>query len=372
MHGVINVITRPACLTDKPVVSVGYGNLEQTVTARLGARPSESLACRAYAKAFEQDSTEVAGGSSAHDGWHKAQAGFRLDGSLEDDTLTVQGDLYRGDQNLELPGGNTRVEGATVDGPRGGLHAGSHVATRGRAARAAARCVRVPRAQRELPASGRAGAGPLEVLMARPALAGWIVLGLLLYGWTDPVAAAYRDDAVKAAFLYRFTGYVEWPPASLQSGKFTVAVLGSRRVAHDLGLLFAKYPVKNLPGRVRVIDDPAQAVDTHVLYIGPGYQGDLQEVVHTVAERPVLVVTDHPGALDDGSAVNLLRVNRRVRFEVSLAAAHRAGLKVSSQLLAVAARVRGALVPPLSFRCPVTYPPTDSFDRSCRVRVARL
>ncbi|HET9694778.1 MAG TPA: TonB-dependent receptor, partial [Steroidobacteraceae bacterium] len=116
MHGVINIITRPAYLTDAPVVSVGYGNLESVASARLGARASESLAYRVYAKAFEHDPTELADGSSAHDDWHKAQAGFRVDGTFDDDTITVQGDLYRGDQNLELPGGNTRVEGANVLG----------------------------------------------------------------------------------------------------------------------------------------------------------------------------------------------------------------------------------------------------------------
>ncbi len=116
MHGVINVITRPAYLTDAPVVSVGYGNLASTASARFGARVSEALAYRVYATAFEHDATERADGKSAHDDWHKAQLGFRVDSAVDDDTLTLQGDLYRGDQNLELPGGNTRVEGANLLG----------------------------------------------------------------------------------------------------------------------------------------------------------------------------------------------------------------------------------------------------------------
>jgi iron complex outermembrane receptor protein len=116
MHGVINVITRPAYLTDSPVVSVGHGNVESVASARFGARASEALAYRVYASAFEREATELADGSSAHDDWHKAQVGFRIDSAVDDDTLTLQGDAYRGDQNLELPGGNTRVEGANVLG----------------------------------------------------------------------------------------------------------------------------------------------------------------------------------------------------------------------------------------------------------------
>ena len=116
MHGVINVITRPAYLTDTPLLSVDYGDQEAGAAMRYGARLSETLAYRVYGKAFERDPTELADGRSAGDDWHKAQAGFRVDGAVDADNFTLQGDLYRGDQMLELPGGNTRVEGANLLG----------------------------------------------------------------------------------------------------------------------------------------------------------------------------------------------------------------------------------------------------------------
>lgn len=198
-------------------------------------------------------------------------------------------------------------------------------------------------------------------------------LGLLAAGWVPPTSAAYTDDAVKAAFLYRFTGYVDWPPETLNAEEFVVAVLQARPVARELMRLLAKYPVKSLPARVRVIDDVSQLDGAHVLYVGTAYAGDIHEVVRAVANRPILLVTDRAGALDEGSAVNFLVVDRRVRFEVSLGAAQQAGLKVSSQLLAVAARVRGAVITPLPHRpCPVRAPGAAGHDSSCRVRVAAL
>lgn len=193
------------------------------------------------------------------------------------------------------------------------------------------------------------------------------LLGLLVTGWSGVAKAAYSDDAVKAAFLYRFTGFVDWPPASLEAGHFTIAVLGSRPVAKELSRLLVKYPVKNLPARVRLVDHARQASDAQMLYVGTGFLGDLREVTDSLAHQPVLLVTDHPGALDEGSAVNFLLVDRRVRFEISLAAAHRAGLKVSSQLLAVAAHVRGAVLPS---SCSESW--RQSLDHGCRFRVAML
>jgi YfiR/HmsC-like len=63
-----------------------------------------------------------------------------------------------------------------------------------------------------------------------------------------------------------------------------------------------------------------------------------------VAGRPVLVVTNADGGLDAGSSVNFLLIDQRVRFEISLDAAQGSGLRVASELLAVAIRVRGRRV----------------------------
>jgi hypothetical protein len=192
------------------------------------------------------------------------------------------------------------------------------------------------------------------------------LLGLLFTGWTGIANGAYSDEAVKAAFLYRFTGFVDWPPESLEPGHFTIAVLGSRPVAKELARLLVKYPVKNLPARVRLVDHPREALDAQMLYVGASYPGDLREVTDALAQRPVLLVTDHPGALDEGSSVNFLVVDRRVRFEISLGAAQRAGLRVSSQLLAVAAHVRGAA---LSSPSCSAAPWRLSLGHGCRIRV---
>jgi hypothetical protein len=156
----------------------------------------------------------------------------------------------------------------------------------------------------------------------------------------------YSEEAVKAAFLNRFTGYMEWPSAAQAPSTFTIAVLGGSAVADELSKLLAQRRIKNLPARVLTVRSAAQASDAHMLYVGPEYAGDLRAVVKTLASRPVLIVTDSARGLDAGSALNFMLVDRRVRFEVSLSAAHQAGIKISSDLLAVAARVRGTNLRP--------------------------
>ena len=79
----------------------------------------------------------------------------------------------------------------------------------------------------------------------------------------------------------------------------------------------------------------------HVLYVGePGLMRT--QWLQAARDRPMLIVTDMPQGLDVGSALNFVPVQDRLRFEASLRAVDRTGLKVSSRLLALAQRVVNA------------------------------
>ena len=155
---------------------------------------------------------------------------------------------------------------------------------------------------------------------------------------------AYSEDAVKAAFLYRFAGYVDWPQdiaTQAPRASFTIAVLGDDGVVRELQKLLPTHAIKNHPADVRRIRRIQDLGDAQMLYISPRHRGDLHTLLAALAMRPVLVVTDEEDGLEEGSTVNFLLLDRRVRFEVSLAAAERSGLKISSELLSVAAHVEG-------------------------------
>lgn len=170
----------------------------------------------------------------------------------------------------------------------------------------------------------------------------WLLGPALLLAFSAAAEPGPRHpDVVKAAFLYRFTSFVEWPPPDSGRDAFTIAVLGADAVADQLARLLPKYRVQGLPARVRRIAQAGELGDAQMLYVGPYYRGDLEPVLNDVRGRPVLVVTDHDGALAVGSTVNFVMVERRVRFEISLDAAHAAGLKVDAGLLAMAVRVLG-------------------------------
>ena len=150
----------------------------------------------------------------------------------------------------------------------------------------------------------------------------------------------YSAAAVEAVYLYRFGGYVQWPAQALSGPRFTIAVLGDDEVAAALSRVLKDHSLENLPAMVRAARSLHDLADAQMVYVGDRYRGDLHEVISSLGHRPVLVVTDEADALEAGSMVNFVIADGRVRFEVSLASATRAGLKISSQLLAVAVRVQ--------------------------------
>lgn len=153
-------------------------------------------------------------------------------------------------------------------------------------------------------------------------------------------SAAYADSEVKAAFLYRFAGYVEWPAAAMQAPRFVIAVLGADAVAASLERALATIRIKDRPGEVRRIDDVRDARQAHIVYIGAIHAGELDTLLPQLANRPVLVVTDGEHGLDAGGMLNFRMVEQRVRFEVAPDTAEQAGLSISADLLAVAMQVR--------------------------------
>jgi hypothetical protein len=169
----------------------------------------------------------------------------------------------------------------------------------------------------------------------------WLaVLGVLCLA--DQAVAqevAYQEEEVKAAFLYHFATFVQWPEARRSDEVFAIAILGADGVASELEAFLSGRSIQGRPMEVRRLRTVAELQDEPVVFVGADQNFRLPELTCKVAARPMLVVTEASGALEEGSMINFRLVDRRVRFEISLAAAERAGLEFSSRLLSAAMSV---------------------------------
>jgi hypothetical protein len=165
-----------------------------------------------------------------------------------------------------------------------------------------------------------------------------LVLVACALGAAQSQAAAFSEDSVKAAFLYRFASYVEWP-ADAPAGPFVIAVAGDDAIVRQLQTLLPRIEVDGRPAQVRRATRPADLNGAHILYVGSGALPRSRALRAAALNRPILIVTDDVGGLDAGGVINFIPGDRNVRFEVSLVASDRARLKINSALLSVAARV---------------------------------
>jgi len=166
-----------------------------------------------------------------------------------------------------------------------------------------------------------------------------IVLLAMLAGTPVRAQTAATEASLKAAFLYKFPGYVEWPPAAFASpdAPLVIAISGADDVAAELERLV---PGRNINGHAvvvrRVREDSLRGV--HVLFVGRGDPA-ARAVVDGGRQQGALVVTETERGLELGSAINFVPLDERIAFDVSLPNAERAGLRISARMLAVARRV---------------------------------
>jgi hypothetical protein len=169
-------------------------------------------------------------------------------------------------------------------------------------------------------------------------------LAALLAWASAPAQSQYAPEAVKAAFLYRFAGYVQWPADVMAQPQFTIATLCGDEIADQLEPVVAGHSINGLPARVRRLRRLSEAGGAQILYVGPSCSGELSVSLSALAVRPILIVTDAEDGLQEGATINFISASQHIRFEVSLLSAQRSGLKISSELLSVAARVLGSRV----------------------------
>ena len=171
---------------------------------------------------------------------------------------------------------------------------------------------------------------------------------LVLVAWSAP--SPYGEDSpplaeqrIKAAFLYKFLSYVEWPASAIgdDATPIVIGVIGADDIADELRAIVTGRTLNRHPIEVRTLGvaEPLPAT-LRVLFVGRDDAALLARLAPQAQRKAILLVTDFADGLDRGSVINLVVRDNHVRFEVSLDAAQRSGLKVSSRMLAVALAVR--------------------------------
>jgi hypothetical protein len=172
---------------------------------------------------------------------------------------------------------------------------------------------------------------------------GWaIVLTIAIILTPQPgTAQEPLEFQVKAAFLYNFAKFVEWPDQAFanRDSAFTICLAGDP----FQGALEKTVQGEAWNGRplsVRRIDSGAEVRSCQVVYVSGSSSQKSMEILMAAANAPVLTVGETDDFISAGGIIRFTESGRRVRFEINPEAAQRAALRVSSRLLRLADIVR--------------------------------
>ncbi len=149
------------------------------------------------------------------------------------------------------------------------------------------------------------------------------------------------EQEVKAAYLFKFGGFIEWPDqkSTSQSKVFTIGVIEEDSVADALARIATGRMIKGRPVAVRKMRRNDPVADLNVLFIGRLNNPRINEILARAREHSILTVTESADALALGSMINFLTIGGKLRFEVAPKNALLSKLSISARLLAAAYKV---------------------------------
>ena len=164
-------------------------------------------------------------------------------------------------------------------------------------------------------------------------LAGVFILSL----WTTGVLGVEESD-LKAAFLYQFTRFVEWPDDNRASDELIIGVMADGDILNAIRLLNGRESRKR-PIQIKKITEFPHDGRLDVLFIKGCYVADIDNVLKSAMEAHVLTVCDKRDGIDRGFVISLFDEKSRLKFNINLKSARKSSIRISSRLLRLAQKV---------------------------------
>ncbi|QNA90540.1 YfiR family protein [Massilia sp. Dwa41.01b] len=190
-----------------------------------------------------------------------------------------------------------------------------------------------------LPRKAGAVVMAFAVRAAHPAR--WLLLVLWLLAGCAAAQPARVESALKAAYLVKFAGFVDWPGTAFAraDSPLVIGVAGNEELAQQLEQMVAGRKVGSHPLTVRRLRRGDSPAGLQVLYVGNLERAASAELLDAARGLPLLTVSDAPEA--PAGMIHFVLMGDRLRFEVALREVAPSGLKISARMLAAAWRITG-------------------------------
>jgi hypothetical protein len=163
-------------------------------------------------------------------------------------------------------------------------------------------------------------------------------------GWAHAQTASEYE--VKAAFLYNFAKFVEWPPEAFRNdgegdSALIVGIIGNDPFGGVIDQIINGKTINGRPMMIKRLMGNKNLRQCHILFIGSSENKRLPQIFESLKGASVLTISEMNLFNQQGGIINFVMESSRVRFEINAFAAEQAQLKISSKLLVLAKTVRG-------------------------------
>ena len=155
----------------------------------------------------------------------------------------------------------------------------------------------------------------------------------------DAAKAASRERQIKAAYLYQFGRYVQWPAKAFSSPKapFVIGILKDDTIAAELDQVAQVKRIENRPIQIRRFSPAGDVPACHILFLSASSSPEVHAALMAkAAGKNILLVGESDKFLEMGGAVRFVIEDNNVRLQIARKAVLREGLIISSKLLQVA------------------------------------
>jgi len=162
------------------------------------------------------------------------------------------------------------------------------------------------------------------------------ILSFAALGWGHAQAQS-REYQLKAAFLFNFAEFVQWPAGSFPNADapFCIGILGDDPFGAALEATIQGETVNHHKLIIRRGQRLEDLGDCQLIFICKSEEGQMDQILSETDSKPVLTVSEIDRFAEDGGTINFYLQGDKVRFEINPNSARRRGLKISSQLLSL-------------------------------------
>jgi hypothetical protein len=178
--------------------------------------------------------------------------------------------------------------------------------------------------------------------MARCARVAIAAVLVIVAGWTECRGQSASENEIKAAFVYNFARFVDWPPESFADAgsPLVVGVVGGDPIGAVLDKALTGKSANGRALTVRRVAIGAEMKACHIVFVCASETGKMQQISEALRGASTVTVADWDRFIERGGMIQLTRENNRVGLLINVGLAERSRLKVSSKLLSLARVVR--------------------------------